>query len=271
MAIESGATGRIPGHIFPRVRRTPLPGGYMGSILHVDLSTRRLEPLQLPEEPLLRKLWGGQALANYILLHMLPLDALPLAPENVIVMMTGPITGTGLTPGGTKTTTVYLSPATHHTLGRGATSGFFGTALKGAGFDGLIVTGVADRPTYLYVSDDGFELRDAGRVWGKGTRETEDLLRLEVGHRDARVACIGPAGENLIHAAMMVNDYNHVAAHGLGAVMGSKKLKAIVVRGSKRPPIRDKARLIEAGLRWRGTIKPYTVEERQRKLGHGAS
>src|SRR6266540_3120298 len=119
--------------LFPAVRRTPLPGGYMGKILRVDLTAGRCHDLNLPEEPLLRKFWGGQALASYILLHELPLDARPLGPENVIVMMTGPITGTGLTPGGTKMTAVYHSPATGYTLGRGATSGFWGTALKGAG------------------------------------------------------------------------------------------------------------------------------------------
>jgi aldehyde:ferredoxin oxidoreductase len=243
----------------------------MGKILRVDLTAGHCDDLNLPEEPLLRKLWGGQALANYILLHELPLDARPLGPENVIVMMTGPITGTGLTPGGTKMTAVYQSPATGYTLGRGATSGFFGVAMKTAGYDGIVITGVADRPTYLYLDDGRVELRDASAVWGKGTRETEDLLRQAVGHPDARVACIGPAGENLIHAAMLVNDRNHVAAHGLGAVMGSKKLKAIVARGTKRPPIRDKARLIDAGLRWRGTLNPSTVEERQHKMGHGAS
>ena len=108
-------------------------------------------------------------------------------------------------------------------------------------------TGAADRPTYLYIDDDTVELRDAAPVWGLGTRQTEDRLRELSGHKDARVACIGPAGENLVHAAMLVNDYNHVASHGLGAIMGSKKLKAIVARGSKRPPVHDKARLVDAG------------------------
>src|SRR5690349_8603765 len=88
----------------PLTRRTPLPGGYMGRLLHVDLTTGRCRPLGLPEEPLLRRLWGGQALATYLLLHLLPRDATPYGPENVIVLLTGPVAGTGLTPGGTKTT-----------------------------------------------------------------------------------------------------------------------------------------------------------------------
>ena len=183
----------------------------------------------------MRKYWGGQLFAEYVLLNELPLDIDPYDSKNVIVGMTGPVTGTGLTPGGTKTCFVYLSPATRYTLGRAATSGYFGTSLKAAGYDGVIITGGARQPTYLYVGEDKVELRDAGSVWGKGMRDTEDALRAEVGHQDARVGCIGPAGENLIRAAMFVNDYNHTAAHGLGAVMGSKKLKAIVVWGTQRP------------------------------------
>src|SRR5437868_7848323 len=187
-------------------------------------------------------------------------------------MLTGPLAGTGLTPGGTKLTTVFLSPATGYTLGRAATSGFWATALKAAGYDGLIITGVADRPTYLYLDDGRVELRDASAVWGKGTRQTEDLLRQEVGHQDARVACIGPAGEHLVHAAMLVNDYNHNAAHGTGSVFGSKKLKAIVARGTRRPPLHDKAALIDAGARWREVLAPraYTVQQKYR-VGYGAA
>src|SRR5688500_10304697 len=142
--IPADATRETLGKLLPARRATALPGGYMGQILWVDLSAGRCEPMGLPEEPILRKLWGGQALANYLLLHLLPMDATPLGPESVIVMMTGPVTGTGLTPGGTKLTGVYLSPATGRTLGRGATSGFWATALKAAGYDGLIITGQSD-------------------------------------------------------------------------------------------------------------------------------
>ena len=205
----------------------------MGKVLRVDMTTGKLTDLNLPEEPMLRKYWGGQLFAEYVLLNEVPLQIDPYDPKNVIVGMTGPITGTGFTPGGTKMCFVYLSPATHYTLGRGATSGYFGTSLKAAGYDGIIVTGAAQKPTYLYIGEDKVELRDAGHVWGKGVRDTEETLRAESGHLDARIGCIGPAGENLIRAAMLVNDYNHTAAHGLGAVMGSKKLKAFVAWGTK--------------------------------------
>jgi len=255
------------GEIFPRERKTVLPGGYMGKILRVNLTSGSMKDENLPEEPVLRKLIGGQALAIYILLHELPLNAEPLGPEAKVVMMTGPITGTGLTPGGTKLTAVYLSPLTGHTLGRGATSGFWGTYLKAAGYDGIILEGVAQRPTYLFINDGKPELRDASRVWGKGTRATEDLLRKEVRIKDAKVLCTGPAGENLNLAAMLCNDYNHNAAHSGGAVFGSKKLKAIVVYGTKKPPLHDKSKLIESGLRWRNTLVQYDPDKK-RNVGH---
>src|SRR6266481_9285146 len=161
---------------FTAQRKSRLPGGYMGKILRVDLDKGKFTDLNLPEESVLRKYWGGQLFAEYVLLNELPLDIDPYDPENVIVGMTGPITGTGFTPGGTKMCFVYLSPATRHTLGRGATSGYFGTSLKAAGYDGIIVTGAAQSPKYLYVGEDKVELRDAGKVWGKGVRDTEEIL-----------------------------------------------------------------------------------------------
>ena len=255
--------------LFPRTRRTPLPGGYMGKILCADLTSGDLRDENLPENDILKKLIGGQALATYILLRELPLDATPFGPENRIVMMTGPLTGNGFTPGGTKMTAVYLSPLTNYSLGRGATSGFWGTYLKAAGYDGIVLSGAAAQPTYLYIHDGIAELRDASKVWGLGTRATEDRLREEVGVKDARVLCIGPAGENLNRAAMLANDYNHFAAHSGGAVFGSKKLKAIVVSGTARPRLVDKAKLIDAGMRWRSVLQVHDVKKKKTKYGHG--
>ena len=164
-------------NLFPPIRTTPLPGGYMGKILRVDLTRGSLKNENLPEEPILKKFIGGQALAVYILLSELPLDATPFGPENCVVMMTGPLTGNGFTPGGTKMTAVYLSPLTGSTLGRGATSGYWGTYLKAAGYDGIILNGASPAPVYLYIKNGGAELRDASPVWGLGTRDTEDRLR----------------------------------------------------------------------------------------------
>src|SRR5262249_9913246 len=140
-------------NLFPPKRPNPLPRGYMGKILRVDLSTGSLRDENLPEEPILKKFIGGQALASYILLKELTLNATPFGPENIVVMMTGPLTGNGFTPGGTKMTAVYLSPLTNTTLGRGTTSGYWATYLKAAGCDGIIVTGASPRPVYLYVNE----------------------------------------------------------------------------------------------------------------------
>jgi aldehyde:ferredoxin oxidoreductase len=256
-------------NLFPAQRTTALPGGYMGKILRVDLTTGALKDENLPEEPILKKFIGGQALALYILMNELPLNATPFGPENVVVMMTGPLTGNGFTPGGTKMTAVYLSPLTNTTLGRGATSGYWGTYLKAAGYDGVILQGASPKPVYLYIKDGKAELCDAAQVWGFGTRDTEDRLREIVGNRDARVLCIGPAGEHMNRAAMLANDYNHFAAHSGGAVLGSKKLKAIVVSGALRPSYRDKTRLADAGARWRGVLQQHDVKKKKTKYGHG--
>src|SRR5258705_1039709 len=172
-------------NFFPSVRTTRLPGGYMGKILRVDMTTGKLTDVNLPEEPLLRKYWGGQLFAEYVMLNELPFDIDPYDAKNVIVGMTGPITGTGFTPGGTKMCFVYLSPATKYTLGRGATSGYFGTSLKAAGYDGLIVTGAALSPKYLYIGEDKGNLRDARNVWGKGIKDTEKMLRKETIHLES--------------------------------------------------------------------------------------
>src|SRR5215467_6489342 len=179
-------------NFFPIDHKTRLPGGYMGKILRVDLNTGKFTDLNLPDEPLLRKYWGGQLFAEYVLLNELPLGLDPFDPKNIIVGMTGPVTSTGFTPGGTKMCFVYLSPATRYTLGRGATSGYFGISLKAAGYDGIIVTGAAPIPKYLYIGEDKVELRDASHVWGKGIRDTADILRKESDHQDARIGCIGP-------------------------------------------------------------------------------
>lgn len=140
----------------------------MGKILRVDLTTGSMRDENLPEEPILKKFIGGQSLALYILLKELPLDATPLGPESRIVIMTGPLTGNGFTPGGTKVTAVFLSPLTGSTLGRGATSGYWGTYLKAAGYDGMILTGVAPKPVYLYINQGKGRTARRGKVLGPG-------------------------------------------------------------------------------------------------------
>lgn len=249
--------------IFPKKRRTPLPGGYMGKILRVNLTTGKITTENLPEEPVLRKWLGGKGLGQLILQRELPDGASPLSPENPLIFMTGPMVGTGLTPGATKYFVITLNYATGFTVGMARASGNWGPLLKFAGFDGIIVNGAAKKPVYLWVNEGRAEIRDASKVWGKDTHETEDLVKKDVGQMGASVLTIGPAGENLASFALIENDYNHTAAHsGVGAVMGSKKLKAIGVFGSKMVPVRDEGKLTEAGNRWRSKLRPYTKEQR---------
>src|SRR5574341_23979 len=240
--------------LFPKERKTILPGGYMGKMLRVDMTTGSLRDENLPEEPVLKKFIGGQALALYMLMNEQSIDVKPYDAAAKMVMFTGPLTGTGFTPGGTKVCAVFLSPMTNYSLGRGAASGYWAASLKQSGYDGIILEGAAKTPAYLFIDDGKPELRDASKFWGKGSRDTEELLRADAGIKDAKVMGIGPAGEHMVHAAMLCNDFNHSASHSGGALFGSKKLKGIVVHGTKRPPLYDKAALIEAGLRWRKTL-----------------
>ena len=185
-------------------------------------------------------------------------------------MMTGPLTGNGFTPGGTKMTAVYLSPLTHTTLGRGATSGYWATYLKAAGYDGIILTGASPRPVYLYIDEGKAELRDAANFWGLGTRATEDRLREAVGHREAKVLCIGPAGENMNrrrHARQRLQSLR--CSQWRREFWDRRSSKPSSCTGTKRPSFRDKTKLVDAGWRWRQTLQQHDVKKKKTKYGHG--
>jgi len=248
---------------FPKKRMTPLPGGYMGKILRVNLTTGTISAENLPEEPVLRKWIGGKGLGQLILHHELAPGVSPLSPENPLIFTTGPLTGTGLTPGGTKYIITTLNYETGFTLGNARGSGYWGPLLKFSGYDGIIVTGSSKKPVYLWVNEGKAELRDAANIWGKDSHDTEDLVKNEVGQSGASVLTIGPAGENLVSYAMITNDKNHCASHsGVGAIMGSKRLKAIAVYGTKQIPIKDKAAVWEAGKKWGSKLVTYTPKSR---------
>jgi aldehyde:ferredoxin oxidoreductase len=186
-------------------------------------------------------------IAHY-LLRELPHDADPLGPENVLVFAMGVLTGTPLS-GASRHAVGAKSPLTG-AFGEAEVGGFWGAELKRCGWDAIVVKGAATSPVYIYVKDDQVEIRDAAHLWGLEIMDTEDTLKAEVGERLARVCEIGPAGENLVKIAGIVNDYKDIAGRsGLGAVMGSKRLKAIVVRGSKNLPLADAAKVKEIG-RW---------------------
>ncbi len=221
--------------------------GSWGKVLRVDL-TKRSWSIDEIDEAAYRRYPGGRALiARYLLSEVKPgTDA--LSPDNVLVFAMGVLTGTPLS-GASRHSVGAKSPLSN-AFGEAEVGGFWGAELKRAGWDGIVVTGASAKPVYLFIKDDQVEIRDASHVWGKEILETEELLKAEVGERLARVCEIGPAGENLARIAGIVNDYKDIAGRtGLGAVMGSKKLKAIVVKGSTNVPLADAAKIKEIG-RW---------------------
>ena len=202
--------------------------GWMGRILRVDLTRGEMREVPLDRD-VAKDYIGGRGLGIYFLNRELDPDCEPLAPDNLLVMATGPLTGTGA-PTGARYMIMTKSPLTGAITCSNA-GGRFPTELKRAGFDGLIFAGQAKRPVYLWIDNGQAELRDAAHLWGRSTHAATDMLREETDPR-ARVACIGPAGERLVRFAAVMNDKDRAAGRsGVGAVMGSKNLKAVVVRG----------------------------------------
>ena len=203
--------------------------GYTGKILRVNL-----EKKTIVKEPLNRKaaedFVGARGLGTKYFCDEVDPRVDPLGPDNKLIFMTGPLTGTAASCSG-RYEVVAKAPLTG-TIGAANSGGHFGPELKFAGYDGIIFEGVSDTPVYLYINDDKVELRDASHLWGKTVFEATDELNKTCG-ASARVACIGPTGENLCLYAGVMNDKHRAAGRGgLGAVMGSKKLKAVVVKGT---------------------------------------
>ncbi len=202
--------------------------GYRGQILTVDLSTGQVGRMPLTDE-LVEKYIGGRGLATRILYDAIPAGIDPFSPENKILFITGPAAGT-LLPTSARYAVGTKSPLTG-TLTVGYSGGHMAPEIKYAGYDGILLTGVSPRPVYLYVCDDRVEIRDAGRLWGLDTFETEEALKRELGP-EVQVASIGRAGENLVPMAGIVHEQHVVGRCGPGAIMGHKQVKAVVVRGT---------------------------------------
>ena len=209
--------------------------GWAGKILEVDLSREKIGEVKLDEE-LARDFVGGRGLGVKILYGRIGPDIKPLDSENLLIFAVGPLTGT-FAPTSGRHCVVTKSPLTG-TVFDAHSGGFWGAELRFAGYDAIVVQGQAKRPVYLWMSDGKAELRDADVLWGKGTHATTDAIRKELGDDKIRVACIGPAGEKLVKIAAIINDkYRAAARGGVGAVMGSKRLKAVAVRGRGKPKI----------------------------------
>ena len=231
--------------------------GYMGRILRVDLTWRTITEEPIDAETA-RAFIGGSGYGTKIIHDEVPGDTDPLGPANKLVFMTGPLTGT-IFPTTTRYEVCTKSPLTNMWLAT-SSAGWWARDFKLAGYDGLIVEGAADSPVYLWINDGKAEIRDAGALWGLDSDQTQEAIRAELGDENIKISCIGPAGEKQVLLACVMNDEQRAAGRGgAGAVMGSKNLKAVAVRGTGKVPVADEAALKEGAKNVRAAIKGHPV------------
>ena len=214
-----------------------MPYGYNGKTLRVDLTNEKIKEERPPEE-WYRAYLGGMGAVSYHLLKEVPTGIDPLSPENLLILAPGVVTGAPFSGSG-RNAVGGKSPLTGG-LGEADVGGYWAAELKHAGFDQIAFEGTAKEPLWLWINDGKAELRDASKLWGLHVADCEDRMREEVGEDRARTALIGPSGENLSRLACVINDLNHVAGRcGTGAIMGSKRLKGVAVRGHNPPELSD--------------------------------
>jgi len=211
-------------------------GGFFGRLLRIDLTERKHHVEEIDPE-ILRDYVGGSALAARILYEELPAGTDPLGPENKLVYTVGPFTGTRI-PCASRLNISTKSPLTGG-LGSSLSGGFFPVEMKWAGYDAIVIEGRSEEPVYISVNDDRVSIRNAEKYWGLDTQDTQVYLKEELKDQNFRISCIGPAGENQILISCIMNEARAAGRKGVGAVMGSKNLKAIAVRGTKDVPVAD--------------------------------
>jgi len=217
--------------------------GFTGKILHVDLVSRKFF-IEEPDESFYRKYIGGSCIGAYYLLNEMPKGVNALDPANILVFSTSPTTGAPIS-GASRNSVVAKSPLSGG-IGCGEAGGFWGPELKFAGFDAIVITGKSESPVYLWIQDGSCTIRSAESIWGKITGEAYDAIKSELRDEKIRIALIGPGGENMVRYACISFDLDHFCGRtGLGAVMGSKNLKAIAVRGKNSCKFFDKASIID--------------------------
>ncbi len=230
-----------------------MPKGYHGKILHVNLTARTLTTEE-PPESFYRTYLGGSALNLHYLLKEMRAGVDPLGPDNILGLSVGVATGIAIS-GQSRMTANAKSPLTG-AIGDSQCGGFWPAELKFAGFDGIIIRGKASSPVYLWINNGQAEIRDASHLWGKITGEAEKTIREELGDPKVQVLQIGPAGEKLVRFACLINMCNRANGRtGMGAVMGSKNLKAVAVRGNHRPEVADQEALAEV-RKWAADVFP---------------
>jgi aldehyde:ferredoxin oxidoreductase len=215
-------------------------GGYKGKILRINLTDKAAREEDLPLE-IAKDYIGGAGFGIKYLYDEVPAGADPLGPENKLIFAPGPFSGTAI-PCASRMAVTAKSPLTG-AVGMALTGGYFPVELKFAGYDALIIEGKAAKPTYISIKKGDVKFRSAKKVWGMKTTDTQQIIKNELKDQNVRIACIGPAGENLSKMACIINELRAAGRKGLGAVMGSKNLKAIAVRGRGKIPIADKEKL----------------------------
>ncbi|MBS7647459.1 aldehyde ferredoxin oxidoreductase family protein [Candidatus Bathyarchaeota archaeon] len=217
--------------------------GYAGKILCVDLSTREVYTKNLDADYVYPVI-GGAGLGIKILYDEVDPKEDPLSPKNKLIFSVGPLVGSG-TPCTSRMAVVAKSPLTG-TVGMSLSGGYFPAELKFAGYDAVVISGKADTPVYIWIEDDKVTISDASGLWGLTTTDTQIVLKEKLNRPDAKIACIGPAGEKLVRYACIINERRAAGRKGLGAVMGSKNLKAIAVKGTNKVKPADEGRFRKA-------------------------
>lgn len=241
------------------------PSGYMGKILYVDLTKKEIKEKETPVD-LIKLYIGGSGLAARLTYDLIPPDTDPFSPDNFLFVMTGPMTGTSFPTSG-RFAVCSKSPLTNG-WGEATSSGFWGPELKFSGFDGIMIKGRSDKLVYLFIDDGDAKLLSAEHLQGKDAYETNEIILKDYGDKKIKVIAIGCAGENMVRFAGITAHSTRMAARtGMGAVMGSKRLKAIAVRGSKKVKIANEARFMKNLRNVLGVIKESPGAKRLRDLG----
>jgi aldehyde:ferredoxin oxidoreductase len=227
-----------------------MPGGIIGKILKVDLSLGRTTEEEFPDH-FLEKYGAGDGLAARLIYDEVPPGVGAFDPQSILVVSAGTLGGTTV-QASCNCSIAAKSPLTGFTIYNSHCNGSFARMLKFSGYDAIVVKGQADRPVFLWIHEGKAEIKDAASVWGKDTWETEEILKRDLQQPKLSSMSIGPAGENLVLLSGIVTDKLHIAGRGgLGAVMGSKKLKTIAVYGNKKVPVVQEERFKELSQKWR--------------------
>ena len=215
-------------------------GGYTGKVLRINLTDKSYS-VETTDAELAQNYIGGAGFAVKTLFDEVPAKADPLGPKNKLIFAGGPFTGTSV-PCASRMAVATKSPLTN-AVGMALSGGYFPAEMKFAGYDMMIIEGRAEAPTYLWISDDTVRFKKADKLWGSQTGDCQQMIKNDLGDQNVRIACIGPAGEKMSRISSIINERRAFGRKGVGAVMGSKNLKAIALRGQGEPAVADETKL----------------------------